>query len=98
MAIFFLDQKKTQRNMIFVFVFILIVIFIVIWRGFLYKPKTAAVREVILVPEKKINIDFKVFDHPLLKNLQPYFEIQPFERTARENEIDSVRKNPFLPY
>lgn len=97
MAIFFLDQKKIQKNMIFIFVFILIIIFIVIWRGFLYRPKPTAVREVIFIPEKKINIDFKVFDHPLLKEMQPYFKIQPFERIITDEGEDG-RENPFLPY
>lgn len=97
MSILFLDQKKIQKNMIFIFIFILIIIAIVIWRGFLYKPKTAAVREVILVPEKKINIDFKVFDHPLMKEMKPYFQIQPLERSV-SGEGESRRENPFLAY
>ena len=89
MAITFLQQRKKQKRLIFVLLAVIILIFIVVWRGFLVKPKPVLV-PIILEPPK-IEINFGVLKGPVLKEFQPFEEIKPFEE-----EIG--RENPFTPY
>ena len=89
MAITFLQQRKKQKRLIFVLLAVIILIFIVVWRGFLVKPKPVLVP--IISEPPKIEINFGVLKSPILKELQPFEEINPFEE-----EIG--RENPFTPY
>ena len=89
MAITFLQQRKKQKSLIFVLIAVIILIFIVVWRGFWAKPKPVLVPMISEPP--KIEINFEVLKSPILKELQLFEEIKPFEE-----EIG--RKNPFLPY
>ena len=98
MEIIFLQQKKFQKVLIFVLLVILIVTVIIIWQGFSQKEIPATGEEIILVPEKKVEIDFGVFGDPLLEKLQPFSEIQPFEETVSGDGEEIGRENPFLSY
>jgi len=89
MAITFLQQRKKQKRLIFVLLAVIILIFIVVWRGFLVKTKPVLVP--IISEPPKIEINFEVLKSPILKELQPFEEINPFEE-----EIG--RENPFIPY
>ena len=97
MAIVFLQQKKFQKGLIFVFIAILIITAMVIWRGLFQEKLPSAGEEIILFSEKNVKIDFGVFDNPLLEKLQPFSEIQSFEGVSGE-PAEIGRENPFLPY
>lgn len=93
MAITFIEERKKQKYLIFIFIGILLVIFIVIWQGFLKKEKPVFIeekKERAMIFEK-IKINFEVLDNPILKELQPFEKIPSFEG-------EKGRKNPFLPY
>ena len=100
MAIVFLQQKKFQKVLIFILAAILIITVVVIWRGFFQEETPSAGEEIILVPEKKVKIDFGVFDNPLLEKLQPFSQIEPLKEKVpgAEDGEEIGRENPFLPY
>jgi len=88
MAITFIQQRKKQKRLIFVLMVVIILIFIVVWRSFLVKPKLVSIP---VIPEPpKIEINFGVLKNPVLKELQPFEEINPLEERAG-------RENPFTP-
>ena len=90
MATTFPKEKKSKYYLILLLVIIfLLVIFFVVWRIFLAKPATVSPSIVLKRPEIKIN--FETLKSPILKELQPFEEIKPFEE-------DVGRENPFLPY
>lgn len=89
MVITFLQQRKRQQYLILITLVIILLILIVVWQGFLAKPKPAPSPTVSKLPQIKIN--FEVLESPILKKLQPFEKIPPFEE-----EIG--RENPFLPY
>jgi len=104
MAIVFLKEKRTQKSLIVVFVLIILITAFIIWQGF-FKEET----EVYLEEEgfkftpRKIEIDFSILEHPVLEELQPFFEIEPLEEaTPTEEGIEMPteigRENPFIPY
>lgn len=96
MAITFLKRKKIQKYLILVFIIAILALFLVIWYGFLKKPKPTA-PSPIYVPPKKIEIDFGVLKNPFLRESQPFEEIKPFEETKLPEE-KTERENPFIPY
>ena len=89
MAITLLQERKKQRNLIFVLLIVIILgIFAVAWQGFILKPalsppETSKVRE--------IKINFEALKSPLLQELQVFEEISHLEEKIG-------RENPFLPY
>jgi len=100
MAIVFLQQKKFQKVLIFVLVALLIITLVVIWRGLFQKETPTAGEEIILAPGKKVEINFGVFDNPLLEKLQPFSQIEPLgEKVTGVEESEEIgRENPFLSY
>jgi len=90
MAIVFLQKRKIQNYLILIFIGVLLITTIVIWQGFFRKEKIPLPEEV-LRPPKKAEINFEVLKNSLLKNLEPFQEIPPFEKEVG-------RENPFLPY
>lgn len=89
MAITFLEQKKRQRYLLLIFALITVATLVLLWQGFLLKPKPLPPPAVLKPPEIKIN--FEILKNPILKELQPFKEIEPSkEKIGREN--------PFLPY
>ena len=91
MAIVFLQQRKIQKSLILIFIAVIIITTVVIWQGFFKEEITTPLPEVILLPYREIKIDYKVFENPMLKNLEPFNKIQPLKEK-------SGRENPFLPY
>jgi hypothetical protein len=84
-----LEEVKRQKNLIvFPLIFFLITI-LILYFGY-FKKKVSPLIEVF-VPQKKIEIDFSIFENPILKELQPPEKIAP----AGPEEIG--RENPFLP-
>ena len=92
MAIVFLQEKKTQKNLIFIFGIALIITVFVIWQGFFKKEKTTTlVEETLAFPQKEVKINFETFKDPLLEKLQSFTEISPLKETPG-------RENPFISY
>jgi len=87
MTVIFFQQRKKQRYLIGAFIVMVLAILVIIWQGFLLKPKPPI--EILKPPEIKIN--FEVLKSPILENFQPLEKISPFEEEAG-------RENPFLPY
>ena len=98
MAILFLQQKKFQKALLFAFFAALVVTVVILWTGFSPKKPPTATGEIIAAPERKVEIDFNVFDHSLLEKLRPYFQIRPIQETLPAEEVEIGRENPFLPY
>ena len=86
----FITEKKRQRLFIVIFILVTLVTIFVLWQFYFKKQKPPLVKKEIPVV-KKIVIDFTVLENPLLKELQVFEEIKPFEETLG-------RKTPFLPY
>ena len=98
MAITFLERRKLQRRYLIIFGLIILVTVLIFWRGFLVKEKPVFPGEI---PEmKRVNIDFKILENPILKGLRSFEEIAPFKGAAVEEEMTGKvgRENPFLPY
>ena len=91
MAITFIRQRKKQKYLLLALVVILIVVIIVIWEGF-FREKEGVLPVEGLPHKKVITINFDILENPVLKQLQPFEEIQllPVEIPRRDN--------PFLPY
>ena len=77
-----------MRYLVPVFGIVILITILVLWGGFLGKEEPIIDIER---PIKKIEIDFKVLESPVFKELQPFEKIPPFEE-----EIG--RENPFTPY
>jgi uncharacterized membrane protein len=99
MAITFLEKRKFQKNLMIVFLILVLVFLFVLWRVFWAEKKLIEypAQEEVLKPFKKVEIDFKNLENPLLKELIPFEQIKPFEVTAPTGEKIG-RENPFLPY
>jgi hypothetical protein len=98
MAITFLEKRKIQRRYIIIFAILILVTALVIWQGFFVKEKPVFLGEVTKL--KKVEIDFKILENPILKELQPFEEIEPFREVIVEGQIIEKigRENPFVPY
>jgi len=102
MAIVFLQEKKTQKNLIIIFIIVMAITVFVIWRGLFKKNESALpVEELQIFPKKEVKINFNVFKNPILAELQIFTEIIPFkETTSTQTKIPEKlgRENPFISY
>jgi len=89
MAIIFQKQIKKQRNFILIFVILVLVIVFVLWRGFKIEESPSEI--LISRMLQKIEINFEVFQNPLLRQMQLIDKIPAFEGVLG-------RKNPFIPF
>jgi hypothetical protein len=89
MAIKFQQQVKKQRNFIILFIMLILIIVFVLWWGF----RTEEEAPGILISQrlKKFEINFDIFQNPLLKQLQLIDKIPAFEGKLG-------RDNPFIPF
>lgn len=97
MAIVFAQQKKRQNILIIILITSLIVTGFVLYFGFFKERKTPTelyYEENTQAAQEEIKIDFSVLENPLLKDLQPFSEIQPYNTSTGA----IGRENPFLPY
>lgn len=99
MAITFLEERKIQRRYILIFLLLILITAGLVWRGLFIKEQPVLPVKV-LKPAKKVELDFKVLENPLLRELQPFEEIKTYEEEVSEGAvIERVgRENPFLPY
>jgi hypothetical protein len=90
MAIIFLQERKRQQYLILVFIIVVLMTIGFFWFGVFQKP---SIEGGIIIPSapKKIKIDLKVFENPVLKILEPFEEIPPFPE-------EFGRENPFISY
>lgn len=99
MAIVFVQQNKKQKILIFILVACLIITGLVLWFGF-FSPSQPSSQDYIaentITIQNEIEIDFSVLENPLLKELQPFSEIQPLANSTSTG--GKGRQNPFLPY
>ncbi len=102
MAIVFLQERKTQKNLIFIFGIVLIITVFVIWQEFFKKEKeTSFIEGVQTFSKKEVKINFEIFKNPILEKLQPFTEIGPFRETPPVEGKPAEkfgRENPFLSY
>ena len=92
MAIVFLQKRKTQKNLIFIFGIMVLITAFVIWQEFFKKGKeTSFIEEVQTFSKKEVKINFEIFKDPLLEKLQSFTEIGPLKETPG-------RENPFISY
>jgi hypothetical protein len=92
----FIEEQKRQKRLFYLLIIVLVLIGLVLWFGFLRKPR-ANIEEVakrVLGPEvefKKVEIDLTLLENPLLKEFQLFEKISPLEEKIG-------RENPFIPY
>jgi len=92
------QRKKRQRNLIIVFFVVLMITIFNLYFGYFKRekapeippPEVSSVEELSF-PEKKTQIDFSIFENPILK------ELQPSEKIEFPNPEEIGRENPFLP-
>jgi len=71
----------------------------ILWFGFFNQGKDDSevyTAENTETSQDEINIDFSVLKNPLLKELQPFPEIQPLGQGTSTGS--KGKENPFLPY
>ncbi|MBI2003307.1 MAG: hypothetical protein HYS76_01875 [Candidatus Wildermuthbacteria bacterium] len=88
MAIVFSEQKKKQRYLILVFVVVILATVTLFWFGVFKKPSETPPPPSL--PLRKVEINFSVFDQPLLSELELLSDVPPFAEEVG-------RDNPFLP-
>ena len=93
MAITYIEQKKSQKNLIFILIAVLLITGLIIWFAFFRKAKLLSTEQYTAPVKKEIQINFDVFKSDFFKNLQPFSTIQPLEEG-----IPIGRDNPFLPF
>lgn len=101
MAIVFLEQRKTQRNLILIFFALIFIISIIVWRGSSKEESSTIISEEFSPSlEKKVEINFEILKNPVLEKLQPFLDIAPLEVSATGTKplIKVGRENPFIPY
>lgn len=91
-AVTFVEERKKQKKLIYIFWAVILITGLVLWQGVLKKP--ARKTEEVQAPAAefgKAEINFKTLENPALRELQPFKKIEPFgEKIGRDN--------PFLPY
>lgn len=99
MAITFLEERKIQRRYILIFLLIILITGWVVWRGAFTKEQPVSPAGVSK-PAKKVELDFKILESPILQELRLFEEIKTYEEEISGGEaIEKVgRANPFLPY
>jgi len=87
-----IEQTKKQKYLVIVLIVLVLVIFIVIYRGYFVK-EIVPTEPTVLMPGRKIEINFETLKNPVLNQLQPFEKIEPLGP-----EVPVGRENPFVPY
>lgn len=92
MVVTFIEEKKKQKRLIYLLLAVLIITGFILWQGFFKKPPSVIEEpSAAALNFEKAEIDFTLLENPILKELQPFERIEPFEEKVG-------RENPFLPY
>ena len=99
MAITFLEERKVQRRYLLIFLLVILITGWVVWQS-LFTKEQLVFPSGVLKPVKKVEIDFKIFENPILQELRLFEEIKTYEEEISRGEaIEKVgRANPFAPY
>ena len=100
MAITFLEERKVQRRYVLIFLLLILIAGWVVWRNLFVKEQQQVFPAGVLEQAKKIELDFKILDNPILQELWLFEEIKTYEEEISGGEaIEKVgRENPFVPY
>ncbi len=94
-----IQQKKTQRNLIFILVLVVVVTIFVIYQGFSKTEESTVQEGGVFIQKPEVNINFDILDSSIFEGFQLFSEIEPFaEATTTTGTISIGRDNPFLPY
>lgn len=87
----FIEEKQKQKRLIYVLLLMLVITGLVLWYGFFRQAGESEEIE-IGAPEfaQPLQFDFSILERPLLKQLNDFEEIEPFEG-------EPGRENPFIP-
>lgn len=101
MAIVFTQQKRSRQILIAICLLAIIITVIIFWQVF-FKQETPTLPAEVFLPPKEIKINFEIFEQPILKELLPFIEIEPFKEVPpTEVNLAGIklgRENPFLLY
>lgn len=99
MAITFLEERKVQRRYVLIFLLLILIAGWVVWRNLFVKEQPVSPAGV-LKQAKKIELDFKILDNPILQELRLFEDIKTYgEEISGGEAIEKVgRENPFVPY
>ena len=92
MAITYVEQKKTQNNLIFILLAVLLITGLIVWWGFFRKKELVPIEQPAVSVKKQIQINLDVLKSDFFNEPQPFGTIQPLEEG-----IPIGRENPFLP-
>jgi hypothetical protein len=89
MALLPSSPEKKQKYLTYVLGACILGIILVLW----YRSHPNSQTTQIMIPKapQEIRVNFGVLENPILKELEPFAEIPPFEGTVG-------RENPFNPY
>jgi len=94
-----IQQKKTQRNLIFILGVVLIIIIFVVYQGFFQKEEGAVQEGEIFIQKPEVKINFDILDSSIFEDFQLFSGIEPFiEATTTTGATSTGRDNPFMPY
>jgi len=99
MAIVFVEKRKKQRYLIFVFILVIILTIITLWKGLggsfssskFYLPALSLPPSSGSFNFSPVRVNWEVLKNPLLKEMTSPSLIPPFEGTPG-------RENPFVPF
>ncbi|MDP2909951.1 MAG: hypothetical protein Q8N69_02680 [bacterium] len=91
MPLNFIKEKKKQNYMILAAIAIFVVAGAIFWFGYSGKDSSEPTVEPIAGSANPIvrSIDFSIFESPILKKLEPFFQLPVFEgKIGRENPFE----------
>lgn len=92
MAITFVEQRKKQKYLIWIFVLFSLATLIVVWFGFFRKkPLLYLTPQITVISPRQVQINFELLESDALKSLEQFEGIPPLEG-------QKGRQNPFLPF
>jgi|GEM_PF-798507 len=102
----FLQKRKSQRNLLYIFIGIIIITSLVVWQGFFKEEKvlfSTPSEKTFIENYPEININLGFFENSLLEELQPFIKIEPLadfppKEEGEKYEGEKGREVPFLPY
>ena len=91
MVITFVEKRKRQKILISALVIVVLITLFVLGQELFKRPIVEIETPAFEITYRKVIINFQLLENPLLKELQPFEKISPYE-----GEIG--RENPFVPY
>jgi len=90
----FLQEKKKQKNLIYILLALVLITVVVVWKGLGGRAEETTITEENFVPQREeIVLDFSVFNNPFLEEATFFPVIQPLAEGVKTG-----RGNPFLSF